>query len=129
MARKKEIKVETSAEFRDRMVKELSVEDFNIMAFDIKHSLGVIRDLTNNVNILKVLMSDKYKQSLQAKYSNADVEQLGSHDIKEFRERVKCNLSELEVALNSVRQIEQLPSEWDIVRMIETEPNGQIIRL
>lgn len=129
MARKKEIKVETFAEFRDRMVKELSVEDFNIMAFDIKHTLGVIRDLANNVNALKVLMSDKYKQSLQAKFPNADVKLLGSHDIKEFRERIKCNLGELAVSFNSIKQIERLPSVWDIVRMIENEPNGEIIRL
>lgn len=129
MARKKEIKIETSAEFRDRMVKELSVEGFNIMAFDIKHTLGVIRDLANNVNILRALMSDKYKQSLQAKYPNADIERLGLHDIKDFRKRIKCNLSELEVSLNSIKQIERLPSVWDIVRMIENEPNGQIIRL
>lgn len=111
------------------MVRELSVEDFNIMAFDIKHALGVIRDLTNNVNVLRILMSDKYKQSLQQKYPNADVEQLGSHDIRNFRERIECNLGELEVALNSLRQIERLPSVAEIVKMIENEPNGEIVRL
>lgn len=129
MARKKEIKVESMHDFRDRMVKELSVEDFNIMAFDVKHALGVVRELTNNVNVLRILMSDKYKQNLQAKYPNADVERLGSHDIKEFHGRIECNLGELEVALNSLKQIERLPSVAEIVRMIENEPNGEIIRL
>lgn len=123
MARKKEIKVESHDEWRDKTIKELTNEEFNIITHDIHYALSTLRDLEHNIDILRVLMSERYKDNLRKKYHNGDIDKINSHDLNKWRDKVEANLICLEPALNSVKQIERLPSVAEIVNMIENEPN------
>lgn len=121
MARKKEIKVESHDEWRDKQIEELTTERFNIITHDIHYALSTLRDLGHNIDILRVLMSDRYKDNLREKYPNGDIDKINSHDLVRFQNKVEANLICLEPALNSVKQIERLPSVAEIVNMIENE--------
>ena len=126
MARKKEIKVESFDEWRDKTIKELTPEEFNIITHDIKYALNAVLTLKGNVVTLQLLMGEKYKQRLRDKYPNGDIDKINEHDLKKIRDRIEANLIDLEPVLNSVKQIERLPAVGEIVRMIEDNPDKQI---
>lgn len=121
MARKKEIKIETHNGWRDKTIKELTTEEFNIITHDIHYALTTLRDLGHNIDILRVLMSERYKDNLRKKYPNGDIDKINSHDLKRFHDKIEANLICLEPALNSVKQIGSLPTAGEIVKMIENE--------
>lgn len=121
MIRKKEVKVETHDEWRDKTIKELTTEEFNIIAHDIRYVLSTLRDLEHNIDILRVLMSERYKDNLRKQFPNGDIDKINSHDLKRFCDKIEANLICLEPALNSVKQIERLPTAGKIVKMIENE--------
>lgn len=121
MARKKEIKVESHDEWRDKQIEELTTERFNIITHDIHYALSTLRDLERNIGIMRVLMSDAYKQRLREKFPNGDIDKISAREINEYRDKVEANLICLEPAFNSLKQIERLPSVAEIVNMIENE--------
>lgn len=121
MARKKEIKVESNDEWRDKQIEELTTERFNIITHDIHYALSTLRDLERNIGIMRVLMSDTYKQRLREKFPNGDIDKISAREINEYRDKVEANLICLEPAFNSLKQIERLPSVAEIVNMIENE--------
>lgn len=121
MARKKEIKVESHDEWRDKQIEELTTERFNIITHDIHYALSTLRDLERNIGIMRVLMSDTYKQRLREKFPNGDIDKISAREINEYRDKVEANLICLEPAFNSLKQIERLPSVAEIVNMIENE--------
>lgn len=127
MAKKKfQSMQEMHEEFRDNMIEELTTERFNIITYDIRYALSTMRDLERNIGIMRVLMSDTYKQRLREKFPNGDIDKISAREINEYRDKVEANLICLEPALNSVKQIERLPSVAEIVRMIG---NGKEIKL
>lgn len=126
MARKKEIKVESFDEWRDKTIKELTPEDWNIAIRDIRYALNALLALKDNVVTLQILMGETYKHLLRVKYPNGDIDKINEHDLKKVRDRIEANLIDLEPALNSVKQIERLPTVGEIVRMIEANPDKTI---
>lgn len=110
-------------------MKELTTEQFNITTHDIRSALSLLRDLSDNVNVLRIIMGDEFKQRLHRQYPNANVDQLNSHNLTKIREVIEARLIGLEPALNSVKQIERLPTVAEIVRMIENNPDKQITLL
>lgn len=121
MARKKEIKVESRDEWRDKQIKELTTERFNIITHDIGYTLEVLGRLQGAVNTLRALMGEDYKNRLRRKYNTDDIDGINKFDLKRCRERIETYLTCLEPALNSVKQIERLPSVAEIVNMIENQ--------
>lgn len=121
MARKKEIKVESHDEWRERQIEELTTERFNIITHDIRYVLSTMRDLERNIGIMRVLMRDTYKQRLCEKFPNGDIDKISAREINEYRDKIEVNLICLEPALNSIKQIERLPSVAEIVNLIENE--------
>lgn len=126
MARKKEIKVESFDEWRDKTIKGLTPEDWNIAIHDIRYALNALLALKDNVVTLQILMGETYKHLLRVKYPNGDIDKINEHDLKKVRDRIEANLIDLEPVLNSVKQIERLPTVGEIVRMIEADPDKTI---
>lgn len=126
MTRKKEIKVESHDEWRDRQIAELTDERFNIITHDLHYALSTMRDLECNIGVLQCLMSEQYKNNVRKKFPNGDVDKIVMRDVVKCRDKVEANLICLEPALNSVKQIERLPTVGEIVRMIEDNPDKQI---
>lgn len=127
MAKKKYQSVkEMHDEFRDKQIAELTQERFNIITYDIRYALSVLSDFERNIGILRVLMSEKYKNNLREKFPNGDIDKINMRDVMEYRDKIEANLICLEPALNSVKQIERLPSVAEIVSMIE---NGKEVRI
>lgn len=126
MARKKEIKVESRDEWRDRQIEELTLDKLRIVTFDIEYTLKMLNRLQGDVSVLMCLLSEKYKNRLRKKYRTDDIDGINKFDIKKYCDKIEVNLLCLEPALNSVKQIKRLPSVAEIVRMIES---GKEVRL
>lgn len=113
-------------EWRDRQIAELTTEQFNIITHDILYALDALRMLEVNVSALRAVLSENFKNRLRMEYNTDNVDGINTSNIKLFREKIETNLICLEPALNSVKQIERLPSVAEIVRMIE---NGKEVKL